>query len=96
MTAKFQRNFVICKVIFTFSIKSQKFSLGLWGRFLPGNNARERKEKKWEDEGSNGFKLPFLLASCFHTKICNKKCTLYTISNCIFMKRYFKKNQPAN
>jgi hypothetical protein len=29
---------------------------------------REKKEKKGGDEGLNGFKLPFPLASPFHTE----------------------------
>jgi hypothetical protein len=40
----------------------------------PGKDGRERKErKKVGDEGSNGFKLPFPLASSFHSLL-NGSC----------------------
>jgi hypothetical protein len=45
--------------------------LDWWGRFRPQGRmeGREKKEKKGGDEGSNGFKLPFPLASSFHSSL---------------------------
>ena len=73
--AKFQRKIIICKIVMIFFLTAQKLSLDWWGRFRPQGRmeGREKKEKKGGDEGSNGFKLPFPLASSFHSSL-GPKC----------------------
>ena len=56
---------------FFFQTSQTFFADRLMGEILaPGKDGRERKErKKVGDEGSNGFKLPFPLASPFHSSL---------------------------
>jgi hypothetical protein len=57
----------MCEFKQFFSNSSKIFARRMGDIWAPGKNGRERKkEKKGGDEGSNGVKLPFPLASSFH------------------------------
>jgi hypothetical protein len=81
---KFQRKIIICKIVMIFFLTAEKFSLDWWGRFQPKRRKEERKkkEKKGKDKGSNGCKLPFSIASTFHSSL-GPKSPHQSSENCL-------------